>query len=367
MRSITGQLPDELTAHVGRDDVAKAKPLPVKSYRELMEHVAKLAYLNKDYLLFFRGQDHDYQNKAGASTVYPAIYRGERVSREQLELRFDVLTSAANRLCIALKSEEISGHNDVRRRKLIQWSILQHYEVCPTPLLDLTHSLRVACSFAFLSDGSSGAFVHVFGLPYITNRISVNSEHDLAIVRLLSICPPEALRPYFQDGYLAATDEVTSDYDSKDELDFNRRLIAKFKLTRRGASFWGSGFSALPKTTLYPRSDKVGELCETLKRELGTEIQPGRLGQFLQDWTDVESLILSVARRRREKVFNVREALSVLRETEVLPGNIGQVLDQMRRLRNRAVHEPRKLEPNELAEGRQQLAALREQLNRLDL
>ena len=62
-----------------------------------------------------------------------------------------------------------------------------------------------------------------FGLPYITNRISVNSEQDLVNVRLLSICPPDALRPYFQEGYLAGTDEVTTDYDSKDELDFTKR------------------------------------------------------------------------------------------------------------------------------------------------
>lgn len=63
-------------------------------------------------------------------------------------------------------------------------------------------------------------YVYVFGFPYITNRISRNSEHDLINVRLLSICPPTALRPYFQEGYLAGTDEVTTNFDSKSELDF---------------------------------------------------------------------------------------------------------------------------------------------------
>ena len=114
----------------------------------------------------------------------------------------------------------------MRRRKYVQWSILQHYEVCATPLLDLTHSLLVACSFAFLS-GASEPLVLVFGLPFFTNRISINSEHDLVNVRLLSICPPEALRPYFQEGYLAGTDGVLAEFDSKTELDFANRLVAK--------------------------------------------------------------------------------------------------------------------------------------------
>jgi len=203
MRSISPQLTVPLQAHVGKGTVARAEPLTVGSYRELMEHVAQLAHANKDYLLFFRGQDRDYLNKAGSSTIYPSIYRGERLSARQLELRVDVLKSAAKRLCDALLANGITGHAEVHRRRYIQWSILQHYEVCPTPLLDLTHGLRVACSFAFLSQGREDPVVFVFALPYVTNRVSINSEYDLVMVRLLGICPPQALRPYFQDGYMA--------------------------------------------------------------------------------------------------------------------------------------------------------------------
>ena len=60
-----------------------------------MEHVAELSYANKDYLLFFRGQGRDYKNKAGASSFRSTIYRGERLPREELALRFDVLSGAA--------------------------------------------------------------------------------------------------------------------------------------------------------------------------------------------------------------------------------------------------------------------------------
>lgn len=356
MRAITPQLPAELERHVGTLDVSRANAYPVKSYRELMQQVARLAYLNKDHLLFFRGQQRDYRNKAGASTIYPAIYRGERVSQQQIELRFAVLTSAAKRLCAALAAEDVTGHADVRRRRYIQWSILQHYEVCPTPLLDLTHSLRVASSFASL-DGNGDPYVFVLGLPFITNRVSTNSEHDLVTVRLLSICPPEGLRPYYQDGYLTGTEEVTSEYDSKDELDFNRRLIAKFRLRRRD-SFWSAGFAALPKDTLYPGKDRLQEICEQVAGELGTEVDPGRIGKFLQEWTDLESRLMTLARERRQKVYSLREALSVLREAELLPRAMLGEVDDLRKVRNKVVHRPGSVGPEDLVETSEKLSAL---------
>jgi uncharacterized protein YutE (UPF0331/DUF86 family) len=364
MRSITGQLTSELSSFISTVQASKADAFLVRNFRELVEHAARLAYLNKDHLLFFRGQHRDFRNKAGASTFYPSIYRGERVSRAELELRFDILFSAARRLCDALESARIEGFNDVKRRRYIQWSVLQHYGVCSTPLLDLTHSIRVASSFAFLGSSDGDPYVFVFGLPYITNRISVNSEHDIVNVRLLSICPPDALRPYFQEGYLAGTDEITTEYTSKDELDFNNRLIAKFRL-RRDDDFWGEGFGPIPESDLYPPDDRFEEICSQVKEELGTEIEPGRLGSFLQAWADLENMILTIARRRREKVFSLREALTVLSRYELLPSGMGERLDKLRQLRNIAVHEPSRLKPGDLSFGLQEISELRSEVQTL--
>lgn len=364
MREITGQLTPKLNNFVAGQAVAKAEAFSIPTFTDLMDHVARLSYLNKDYLLFFRGQGRDFKNKAGASTFYPEIYRGDRVSKSEVSLKFDVLSSASRRLCDSLEALKLEGYQDVKRRKYIQWSILQHYKVCPTPLLDLTQSLRVACSFAFLSVERGNPYVFVFGLPYITNRISINSEHDIVIIRLLSICPPDALRPYYQEGYLAGTEDITSEYDSKDEMDFNKRLIAKFCL-RPAYSFWGSGFDSIPEKALYPSQDRVLEICNQVKIELGSELEPGRLGRFLQEWTDLESLILSSARRRREKVFSLREALSILSKAEMLPVEIQTRLDKLRRLRNSAVHEPKRLKPQDLAQGLEEIVALRNQLENI--
>src|ERR1019366_4683269 len=140
------------------------------------------------------------------------------------------------------------------------WSILQHYEVAETPLLDVTHSLRVACSFAQLASSDQTCYVYALGFPYPTNRISINSEEDLVNIRLLSICPPDALRPYFQEGYMAGTADVTTNFDNKTELEFRNRLIAKFAIPRAGR-FWNAGFEATPRTALYPPKDRVEILC----------------------------------------------------------------------------------------------------------
>lgn len=264
MRAIKGKLTPELQAYVGNVPVAKVDAYPVSTYRQLVEQIAALAYLNEDHLLFFRGQGLDHRNREGASTFYPKIYRGRYLRRQEIIERFKVLDHAANQLKVHFSQSKFQGHEEVRKRKLIQWGILQHYEVCPTPLIDLTHSLRVACTFAQLAANQPFGYVYAFGLPYITNRISHNSEHNIVNIRLLSICPPQALRPYFQEGYVAATEDITTDYDPKTILDFNNRLIFKFEIPRK-KTFWGAGFSKIPKSVLYPKGDRVEHLCKKIK------------------------------------------------------------------------------------------------------
>lgn len=63
------------------------------------------------------------------------------------------------------KAAKVEGHKELRQKRYIQWSILQHYEVVPTPLLDLTQSIRVACSFAQMRGTDSTCYVYVIGFP----------------------------------------------------------------------------------------------------------------------------------------------------------------------------------------------------------
>ena len=319
--------------------VWRAPAFRISKFRALVEHVARLAYGNRDDLLFFRGQDKDFQSKAGGSTLYPAIYREDSLPIRELRYRFDLLEQAGRLLAEKFKNARIEGHRDLRQKRYIQWSILQHYEVLGTPLLDLTQSLRVACSFAQLRSTDAVCYVYVLGLPYVTNRISINSEHDIVKVRLLSICPPAALRPYFQEGYLAGTADITTDFDSKTELDFRNRLIAKFEIPRAKA-FWGKGFNQIPETSLYPKKDVILDLCLGLKDELRDETKPGDLGTFIKEWARLEEHLLDSARRLTQRNLSVREAIAALAKHGTVSSDEAKQLDSLRNFRNTAVHHP---------------------------
>ena len=277
MRKIEGSIFSHLNLNPdGQDkrekiDVASTEPLLVDSFIELVKKIAILSFHNKDHLLFFRGQRRDHLNRDENSSFYPSIYRtknGENLSKELLNIRFKLLDQASTLLIKKFEEHKIlDSISELKRRKFIQWSILQHYEVCETPLLDLTQSLRVACSFALQKDQETG-YVFVFGLPYITNRITINSEQDIVNIRLINICPPQALRPYFQEGNLVGTADILSDYDERSELDFKRRLIAKFKITN-SKGFWQDQDSL--EKYLMPDNDQVQTLCEEIKNALKEE------------------------------------------------------------------------------------------------
>lgn len=339
MREIKPRLTPELEAHCGSTPVWRSPAYSTPSFKSLVEHVARLSYINRDELLFFRGQDKDYQSKAGGTTLYPAIYRGDAVPTRELRHRFELLDQAARLLIEKFKSEKIEGHAEIRQKRYIQWSVLQHYEVTPTPLLDITHSLRVACSFAQLRSTDPTCYVYVLGLPYVTNRITTNSEHDIVNVRLLSICPPTALRPYFQEGYLAGTTDITFDFDSKTELDFRNRLIAKFAIPR-AKSFWGRGFDQIPESALYPHGDQIQELCNVLKQQLRDELQTGDLGEFIKNWTGLEAYLLENARRLTERNVSVREAVSALEKKRLISREQAMEIETLRTFRNNLVHKP---------------------------
>lgn len=345
MRSIKPVLPKNLLSHAKSKQISKAPPYPINTYGELVREVAHLSFLNKDYLLFFRGQTQDFKNRASASTFYPSIYRYDNTPRQDVDHRFRLLENASRQLVALFKQNNVNGSPDVCRKKYIQWSILQHYNVCDTPLLDFSHSLRVACSFAQQDKKRDYGYVYIFGLPYVTNRITINSEHDIVNVRLLSICPPDALRPYFQEGYLAGTTDITSDYESKDELDFNNRLIAKFVIPN-SPYFWGSGLSEIPYEMLFPKNDCIMELCKCIEKTVRKEVFPGTLGEFLTEWAQIEQTLLRNARDLTAQPISVKEAIKFLLVNENIDNYQSNRLNEIRLFRNRLVHEPNKVSQN---------------------
>lgn len=218
----------------------------VNSYLELARKVAELQFLNRDHVLLFRGQSKDYLTTKGNSMLKASIFRheGKKVpSKAVLERRFEKLRQAEGLLVEAYTEAKLKGLDRLRRQRLIRWSILQHYEICGTPLLDVTHSLRIAASFATdLSDGDN-AYLYAFGVPNLSGAVTASSEAGLQIVRLSSACPPDAVRPHIQEGYLVGEYPEIPDYEQQShyafhEMDFGRRLVAKFRFDPN--SFWAA-------------------------------------------------------------------------------------------------------------------------------
>jgi FRG domain-containing protein len=184
--------------------------------------------------------------------------------------RFDTLKDAEQRLVKEYSRQRLLGRERLERQQILRWAILQHYEVCPTPLLDVTHSLRIAASFA--SDRATDeAFLFVLGVPNLSGAITASAEAGIQVVRLSSVCPPTALRPHIQEGYLLGEYPEMIGYDQKQhyrhfEIDFGRRLVAKFRFNPR--TFWvNDSFSKVKNSALYPdEDDPLFKLALSVKR-----------------------------------------------------------------------------------------------------
>ncbi|MBK9471847.1 MAG: FRG domain-containing protein [bacterium] len=250
--------------------ILKGAGYAVESYQDLVCRVAEIAFKNPEHMLLFRGQHRDHLSGGKRSTLYPKIFRSEqsRLMSDAIQTRFDRLGIAEDFLA---NQYGFDGARRLRVDQIFRWAILQHYEICATPLLDVTASLRVAASFSML-DAESGGFVYVLGLPQISGSVTVAAEQGLQVIRLLSMCPPQARRPHYQDGYLLGEYPTLNrkgkqEYERR-EVDFARRVLGKFRLPGRDR-FWSDAFPILHKDALLPDAqDEMYDFAETLRREL---------------------------------------------------------------------------------------------------
>jgi hypothetical protein len=256
--------------------IRKADPHCVGSYFELANKVAELQFRNRDYVLMFRGQSKDHKNFQHNTSLKPSLFRdssGRNPSPETLIQRFQLLENAERSLADSYSQRQFLGNQWVKRHRIVRWAILQHYEVCPTPLLDVTQSLRIAASFA-TSANEEEAYVFVLGVPNVSGAITASAEAGLQIVRLSSICPPSARRPHIQEGYLLGEYPEIAEFEQKElyahyEIDFGLRLIAKFRFNPQ--SFWQKeDFPVVGKNVLYPppADDPLYEMTDAIRNAL---------------------------------------------------------------------------------------------------
>jgi hypothetical protein len=250
---------------IGKHTIAQIRqspPYPVGSFMELTKRVASITYNNPQHHMFFRGQGSDHAETMKGTTLYPSIFRGKGVTSAAIGAKFRKLQIAEDLLL-----QKISKMNFVGKQKLtdfqeLRWAILQHYQVCDTPVLDITSSLRVAVSFA-LGNNKAG-ILYVLGLPAVDSSITYEVEERMFNVQLSRICPPRAYRPFFQEAFLVG------DYPKSSKktiaLDFARRLITKFRLDR---SKLNSSFPIIGSDYLFPDDQDIFyKTCEEIRRAI---------------------------------------------------------------------------------------------------
>jgi hypothetical protein len=255
--------------------VRKSKGHHVLSFMDLATKVAELQFMNREHVLLFRGQNADHRNIQNNTSLKPSLFRptgGTNPSASTLIARFAKLRRAEFILAKEYERRKFLGVDRMKRQQILRWAILQHYEVCPTPLLDVTHSLRIAASFA--SEGADqAAYVFVVGVPNLSGAVTASAEANIQTIRLSSVCPPKAVRPHIQEGYLLGEYPELTGYDQKQnyahyEIDFGRRLVAKFRFDPR--TFWrDDNFRKVERSALYPDgSDPFYQFAEHIKLAL---------------------------------------------------------------------------------------------------
>ena len=235
----------------------------VTRFEDLVRIAAHLAAGNRGYMLFFRGQKADYVDRNGRTNLFPTLFRKGKSPLRKTELAARWARLEACVKAIVDHRRELQLPGKTHRHMEAHIALLQHYGLCETPLLDITPSLRVAASFALPEASTKTGYLYVLALPYPHSSISHFVDQDMVLVRLFGVCPFDAVRPHFQEGYLvgkypisdaAASEVVKERYDNA-----SSRLVAKLVLDDSRGTFFRGGFPRVPMSTLVPENDRFGD------------------------------------------------------------------------------------------------------------
>jgi hypothetical protein len=233
----------------------------VNTFKELVDEVARITLENRNYEMFYRGQSFDYKdnqsiyykNKTQKTIIYPTICRPNKnedgkykasIRKKKIIERYENLRKMIDLIRLEDKSNYYIDEYYI--------SLFQHYNILPTPLIDITQSLRVAATFALRK--SEKGYLYVFGLPYPNGSISHYIDQGIAIIKLQNVSPVIALKPRYQEGFLVGKYPIRPTKEEGDNL--ARRLVAKFYLDNSKGVFWDKDFLPMPEEVLFPVKDE---------------------------------------------------------------------------------------------------------------
>jgi len=229
----------------------------------------------------------DLLPKQNASFIFPTAIRDRCVEKEHIvkfagERMPTKLFRENLKSILRLFETTLRNHHPTRPKEQSVTSyearaILQHYEVMPTTMLDLSSNWRVSCCFS--RNGGNESFFYVFGIPDFDKPITIDIQSGMAIVDLARVCPPNALRPHFQNGFaITPYPEPNLVHHPFLELngrpplewDLSKRLVAKFRLTKK---FWESEYAPTNSLKFFfpDEIDPIFEFANSMRGLVGLE------------------------------------------------------------------------------------------------
>ena len=261
-----GKLVDGEASSVARD-----AGVQVHTFSELQDMVAEASYYNSRFDIFLRGQGTDHRDARGHSALEATLFR-TKTSNPVAEVTAHIGRLERHSETLRAAARYQPGFKGVQTTEFARWCLLQHYEACPTPLLDMTRSVRVAASFAtWPMDGDleRDRYVYVLGLPHPSGSVTIAYNDNIALMNLRNLMPPTARRPHWQEGYLACAYPSSTHWDmhfrdkktGKDvprRHNFARRLLAKFVIPSASLPTFGDHTNPrVPNDMLMPPKDPV--------------------------------------------------------------------------------------------------------------
>jgi hypothetical protein len=250
--------------------LAAREPTVVNRFDRLIELVSFLTVMNKRYVLLYRGQgcDHRLLPALLRATWAPSSLGGAHMSIGVDRMHhWNELRTVESIILPILERHGLPRWRHLRKHRAARWAVIQHYELWPTPLLDLTGSLRVAASFAFgfADEPGSRGMLYVLAVPSIRSDLmplpeddAAERTHEALTIRLNAVCPPSARRPHLQEGFLLGRypfdDAQASDVDASDAAAL---LVARFALVNDDGGFWNDDFPIHTEASLLPEPDPL--------------------------------------------------------------------------------------------------------------
>jgi hypothetical protein len=239
----------------------------VSSYQDLMAKVMELAFYNENQVFLFKGRALGARSESDSLALKPSLFHPlkDRLATSRLVRRMLALSDAELKFFDLYKQAGLPGREELARTKLKRWALLEHFKVCRTPLLEVSHSLRVATSLATQTANSTG-MVYVLGVPCLDGGTTFVRSGELQMLSMASIYPPPNHDVMAAHGYMLSEFSNISSFDvarfaSDFDSNFSNRVVGKFKLT---SDFW---LNASPAYTPleFPRNEGV---LEQIAREV---------------------------------------------------------------------------------------------------